>query len=46
MFQTATHAAVMEAVEAAIDAAGSRALTADERRPVMRDFFAQLAGGR
>jgi hypothetical protein len=45
MFQSATHGAVLGALESVINAKGMRALTDSERKPVMRDLFAQLAGG-
>jgi len=39
MFQTATHTAVLEVVDAMISEKGVKSLTADERKPIMRDFF-------
>lgn len=44
MFQSATHGAVLEALDSITNAKGMRALTELERKPVMRDFFAQLGG--
>lgn len=46
MFQSVTHGAVMEALESVINAKGARALTDIERKPMMRDFFGQLGGGK
>ena len=46
MFQSVTHGAVLEALDKAIDAKGMRALTDVEKKPIMRDFFGQLSGGR
>lgn len=46
MFQSVTHGAVLEALDGSIAAKGSRALTELERKPVMRDFFSQLGGGK
>lgn len=39
MFQSLVHAAVMEAIDKRTSAKGLRALTDDERKPIMRDFF-------
>jgi hypothetical protein len=39
MFQSVVHDAVQEVIDAATTAKGIRALTADERKPIMRDFF-------
>lgn len=44
MFQSVTHGAVLEALDAATAAKGARALSELERKPVMRDFFGQLGG--
>ena len=39
MFQTATHAAVLEVIDSITSAQGIRGLTDAERKPVMREFF-------
>ncbi len=39
MFQTATHAAVMDVVDDWIKGSGIRALPDAERKPIMREFF-------
>lgn len=39
MFQHAVHTAVLEVVDGMTTAKGLRALTADERKPIIRDFF-------
>ncbi len=39
MFRSAVHAAVMEAVDALTEAKGLKALTEDERKPIMKEFF-------
>jgi len=39
MFQTATHTAIMEVVDAMTSAQGIKSLTESERKPIMRDFF-------
>ena len=44
MFQSATHGAVLEALDGLTNAKGIRPLTESERKPVMRDFFAQIGG--
>lgn len=44
MFQSVTHGAVLEALDASTAAKGVRALSELERKPVMRDFFGQLGG--
>jgi hypothetical protein len=44
MFQSVTHGALMEALDGITAAKGLRALTEAERKPVMRDFFAQIGG--
>jgi len=44
MFQSVTHGAVMEALDGITQAKGVRALTESERKPIMRDFFAQIGG--
>lgn len=44
MFQSLTHGAVLEALDGLTAAKGIRQLNADERKPVMRDFFTQLGG--
>lgn len=44
MFQSITHGAVLEALDGVSLATGIRALTGDDRKPVMRDFFAQIGG--
>jgi hypothetical protein len=46
MFQSVTHGAVLSVLDSATTATGLRALTPDERKPVMRDFFRQLGGGK
>lgn len=38
MFQTAVHAAVLETIDGITNAKGIRALTADERKPIMKRF--------
>lgn len=45
MFQSATHGAVLSALDAVTSAKGVRTLTENERKPIMRDFFGQLGGG-
>jgi hypothetical protein len=45
MFQAVTHGAVLEVLDGAVSATGVRALTSDERKPTMRDFFSRLGGG-
>lgn len=44
IFQSLTHGAIMEALDSLTQAKGLRALTPDERKPVMRDFFSRLGG--
>jgi hypothetical protein len=44
MFQTLTHETVAGTLNAILNAKGKRALSDTERAPVMRDFFAQIAG--
>ncbi len=44
MFQSITHGAIMEVVDALTKAKGLRSLTENERKPVMRDFFANIGG--
>lgn len=39
MFRTATHNAMLEAVDATTKAQGAREITGDERKPILRDFF-------
>jgi hypothetical protein len=39
MFQTATHTAILEVVDAVISAQGIKALPEAERKPIMREFF-------
>lgn len=39
MFQSAIHSAVLEVVDELTKAKGLRALTADERKPILRDLF-------
>jgi hypothetical protein len=39
MFQTATHTAILEVVDAMTTAQGLKGLSADERKPIMREFF-------
>jgi hypothetical protein len=46
MFQSVTHGAVLGALERVIDAKGMRSLTDIEKKPIMRDFFGQLSGGK
>jgi len=43
MFQTVTHSAVTEALDKMLSGIGSKALSDVERKPVMRDFFAQMS---
>jgi len=43
MFQSVTHGALLQALDGITEAKGMRALTESERKPVMRDFFAQIA---
>lgn len=42
MFQSVTHSAVLKVLDGLAGAKGLRALTEDERKPVMRDFFSQV----
>lgn len=42
MFQSVTHGAVLEALDGITQAKGLRSLTELERKPIMRDFFAQI----
>ena len=44
MFQSVTHGALMQTVDGITEAKGIRGLTEAERKPIMRDFFAQLGG--
>lgn len=44
MFQSLVHGATMEALDSLTKAKGLRALTENERKPIMRDFFGQLTG--
>ncbi len=44
MFQSVTHAVVTEALNAMLDGKGRQSLSDVERKPLMRDFFAQLGG--
>ena len=44
MFQSVAHGAVMEALDGITQAKGLRSLSESERKPVMRDFFAQIGG--
>jgi hypothetical protein len=46
MFQSVTHSAVLEVLDQKINQGGLRALMGEERKPIMRDFFAQLGGGK
>lgn len=39
MFQSMTHAAVLEAVDATTKEKGAREVTGDERKPILRGFF-------
>ena len=39
MFQSVTHAAVLETLDAVVNAQGIRALSDLDRKPIMRDFF-------
>lgn len=39
MFQSSTHAAVLEVIDRITEVGGYRALTDAERKPVMREFF-------
>lgn len=45
MFQSVTHGAVLAVLDSVVSATGLRALTEADRKPIMRDFFAQLGGG-
>ena len=38
MFQTATHTAILEVIDAVISAQGIKALPEAERKPIMRNF--------
>jgi len=42
MFQSVTHSAVLRVLDSLTQAKGLRALTEDERKPVMRDFFSRI----
>jgi hypothetical protein len=42
MFQTATHQAVLEVIDAITSAQNIKALPEAERKPVMKEFFAQM----
>jgi hypothetical protein len=42
MFQSVAHSAVLRVLDSLTSAKGLRALTEDERKPVMRDFFSQV----
>lgn len=44
IFQTLIHGAIMETLDGWTEAKGIKALSAEERKPVMRDFFSQLKG--
>ena len=44
MFQSITHGAVTEALDAILDGKGMRALSDVDRKPVMRDFFSTIGG--
>ena len=44
MFLSIAHSAVLQSVDGLTAAKGIRALTESERKPVMRDFFAQISG--
>ncbi len=39
MFQTVTHTAILEVIDQATSGKGIKSLTAEERKPIMRDFF-------
>jgi hypothetical protein len=39
MFQSAVHAAVMQVVDAITQGQGIRALSEEQRKPIMREFF-------
>lgn len=43
MFQSLTHSAVLEVIDSLIESKGLKALTEGERKPILRDFFAQNA---
>jgi hypothetical protein len=45
MFQSVTHGAVLSVLDDATNATGIRALTPDERKPIMKNFFERLGGG-
>lgn len=42
MFQSITHSAVLRVLDSLTQAKGLRALTEDERKPAMRDFFSRI----
>lgn len=44
MFQSIAHGSVLAALDAVTQAKGLRSLSEMERKPVMRDFFAQIGG--
>jgi len=44
MFQSVTHGAVLEVIDRLTTAKGIRALSAEDRKPVMRDFFGKVSG--
>lgn len=44
MFQSVVHSAVLGTLDGVMNAKGLRALTENERKPIMRDLFAQLGG--
>ncbi len=44
MFQSIAHGAVLGALDTVTQAKGLRALSPDERKPVMRDFFSRIGG--
>jgi hypothetical protein len=46
MFQSVTHGAVLEALESVMEGKGLRALSDAERKPIMRDFFGSVSGGK
>ena len=44
IFQTLIHGAIMETLDGWAQTKGIKALTPDERKPLMRDFFSQIKG--
>ena len=46
MFQSVTHGAVLDVLDQHINVVGLRALMGDERKPLIRDLFSRLGGGK